>query len=206
MLSQALLAAVERSLAAALRRDPLTAHRLGELQGSRLLVKVSDSNLSLLLLPDAEGIQLLAGEHEADCSLHAPASVLLQLLVSREPQALLKHPELQLQGDSQLLVRLQQIVADLRLDGEAELERWVGPVAAHALASPLRDAWHWSRSAGDSQRQTLAEYLTEESRQLVGNNEAEVFARHLHQLQLDLDRLEARLVLLQQDPAEPSET
>lgn len=202
MLSQALLAGVERSLAAALRRDPLTARRLGELQGSRLLLQVSDSNLNLLLLPDAEGIQLLAGEHEADCTLRAPAGILLKLLLSREPQALLKHPELQLQGDSQLLIRLQQIFADLRLDGEAELQRWIGPVAAHALATPLRDAWQWSRSSADSLRQTLAEYLTEESRQLVGNNEAEVFARHLHQLQLDLDRLEARLALLQPAPTE----
>ena len=57
------------------------------------------------------------------------------------------------------------------------------------------------REGAASLRQTLAEYLTEESRQLVGQAEARARAEQLHDLRLQLDRLEARVALL--SPTDP---
>ena len=109
---------------------------------------------------------------------------------------MLQEPDVELVGDSQVLVTLQNIMTDLRLDGEAELARWLGPVAGHAIGSALRRSHHWGRESRASLRQTLAEYLTEESRQLVGQAEARARAEQLHALRLQLDRLEARVALL----------
>jgi len=197
MLPAALLKAAERSIAAALARDSVTARRLGALQGKSVLISARDPDWQLWLMP-AEGEIALrnASEQPADCELHAPSALLARLLISSDRKALLQEPDVELVGDSQVLVTLQNIMTDLRLDGEAELARWLGPVAGHAIGSALRRSHQWGRESRASLRQTLAEYLTEESRQLVGQAEARARAEQLHALRLQLDRLEARVALL----------
>lgn len=197
MLTAALLKAAERSVAAALARDSVTARRLAALQGKCLLISARDPDWQVWLLPAEGEIALRASsEQPADCELHATSALLARLLVSSDRKALLQEPEVELVGDSQLLVTLQNIMADLQLDGEAELARWLGPVAGHAIGSVLRRSHQWGRESRASLRQTLAEYLTEESRQLVGQAEARARAEQLHELRLQLDRLEARVALL----------
>ncbi|MBL4835266.1 MAG: SCP2 sterol-binding domain-containing protein [Pseudomonas sp.] len=197
MLTRAMLAAAERSLKLALDRDPLTARRLAALDGKTVLVQARDPAWQLYLQPGADGVLLAAeGTSEPDCTLSAPSALLARLLVSNQRQRLLQDPQLQLSGDTQVLVSLQNAMADLRLDGEAELARWIGPVAAHSIGTLVRGGWQWGGDARQSLERSLADYLTEESGQLVGNAEAQVSADQLYQLRLDLDRLEARVLQL----------
>ena len=202
MLSGALLRAAERSIAAALARDPVTARRIDALAGKRILVSSRQPDWQLWLMPAPGTIKLTTNsDAPADVELHAPASLLARLLVSSDRKAVLQDPDIELLGDSQVLIALQNALADLQLDGEAELARWLGPVAGHAIGSALRRSHQWGRDSRASLRQTLAEYLTEESRQLVGQSEARARAEQLHDLRLQLDRLEARVALL--SPTDP---
>lgn len=197
MLTQSLLSGAQRSLTAALARDPLTARRLAALAGKVILIQASEPEWQLYILPGAQGAELLLTSGlPPDCTLRAPSTLLARLMVSEHRQRLLQDPALQLTGDSQVLVSLQNALGDLRLDGEAELARWIGPVAGHAVANLLRTGWEWGSQAQQSLSRSLSEYLTEEGRHLVGNAEARVSADQLHQLRLDLDRLEARLARL----------
>lgn len=202
MLSGALLRAAERSIVAALARDPVTARRIDALAGKRILVSSRQPDWQLWLMPAHGTINLTTtSDAPADVELHAPASLLARLLVSSDRKAVLQDPDVELLGDSQVLIALQNALADLQLDGEAELARWLGPVAGHAIGSALRRSHQWGRDSRASLRQTLAEYLTEESRQLVGQAEARARAEQLHDLRLQLDRLEARVALL--SPTDP---
>lgn len=204
MLTRAMLVAAERSLKLALDRDPLTARRIAALEGKSVLVQARDPAWQLYLQPGSDGIGLAAeSAAEPDCTLSAPSRLLARLVISNQRQRLLQDPQLQLSGDSQVLVSMQNAMADLRLDGEAELARWVGPVAAHGIGSLARSGWQWSSEARQSLERSLAEYLTEESGQLVGNAEAQVSADQLYQLRLDLDRLEARVQQLSSNDPEP---
>lgn len=201
MPSRLLLAGVERSLALAIQQDPLTAQRLAALQGRVILIQSRAPALCIYLLPDSEGLRL-ANHHEGevDCSLSAPASLLARLALSSERQQLLQMPELELSGDTQVLVQLQNIFADLHIDGEAALARWLGPVAAHAIGRFARSGRSWLGTSRDSVQQSVAEYLTEEGQQLVGRAEADAAAAQIHELRLQLDRLDARVQrLLQPD-------
>ena len=202
MLSGALLRAAERSIAAALARDSVTARRISALAGKRILISSRQPDWQLWLMPAHGTINLsTSSDAPADVELHAPASLLARLLVSSDRKAVLQDPDVELLGDSQVLIALQNALADLQLDGEAELARWLGPVAGHAIGSALRRSHQWGRNSRASLRQTLAEYLTEESRQLVGQAEARARAEQLHDLRLQLDRLEARVALL--SPTDP---
>lgn len=204
MLSQAVLAAAERSIALAVSRDPLTARRLATLSGKVIRVESRTPDITVYLLPAGDGISLLGGQAEldADCSLAAPASMLARLALSSQKKQLLEDPAIELSGDTQVLIELQNIVADLRLDSEAELARWVGPVAAHALGQFVRRGRDWSVSTRGSLESAVREYLTEETRHLVGRREADSAAMQIHELRLRLDRLEARVQILKTPPAD----
>lgn len=193
MLQAALLTSVQRSLALAIRQDPLTAKRLGTLEGRTILIDMRQPTLRLFLQPSPSGIRLTQDySGVADCTLSAPAALLARLALSSNRQSLLQSAELELSGDTQVLVELQNIITDLQLDGEAALARWLGPVAAHAIGNFARGGQHWLTSTQSSLLQSISDYLTEEGRQLVGHSEADATATHLHELRLQLDRLEAR--------------
>ncbi|MFA5679100.1 MAG: SCP2 sterol-binding domain-containing protein [Pseudomonas sp.] len=201
MPSRLLLAGVERSLALAISQDPLTAQRLAAMYGRVILIRSSAPTMSIYVLPDDQGLSLFSHyEAEPDCTLSAPASLLARLALSSDRQQVLKDGQLELSGDTQVLVQLQNIFADLQIDGEAALARWLGPVAAHAIGSLARSGRDWLGGSRRSLQQSVAEYLTEEGQQLVGRAEADTAAARIHELRLQLDRLDARVQrLLQPD-------
>ena len=201
MLSAALLAGAERAINSALRLDPTALPRLARLGGRVIEIDCTAPVCRLFVLADGEGLRL-AGEWagESDCRLRAPATRLIQLAVSRNKTAILHEPDVDIEGDSSVLMSLAETLQDLKLDWEYEVSRLFGPVATQLLASGLRGQTGWLRQSADSLRQNLADYLNEESRALVGSDEAEMRFAELDRLKLDLDRLEARVERLAHPP------
>ncbi len=111
---------------------------------------------------------------------------------------ILHGPDVEIDGDSGVLMALAEVLQDLELDWEYEVSRLLGPVATQLLGASVRNQAQWWRDSADSLRQDLADYLNEESRTLVGNAEAETRFAELDRLKLDLDRLEARIERLAQ--------
>ncbi|WP_248805636.1 SCP2 domain-containing protein [Pseudomonas sp. MWU13-2100] len=194
MLLSGLLAGVEHGLNRVLRLDSTALSRLGHLTGKVIEVDCASPALKLFILPSDEGLLLAAHwAAEADCILRAPASSLLNLALSRDKTAVLHGPEVHLEGDSAVLLDLAGVLQDLELDWEYELSRWLGPVATPLLSGHLRSRAGWYRQGFASLKQNLAEYLSEESRALVGTQEAEARFAELDRVKLDLERLEARV-------------
>lgn len=203
MLGTALLASAEHALNRLLRLDGTARPRLARLGGRVIAVRCTAPELTLHILPNADGLRLAGHwQGEADCTLHAPAASLLRLAASRQKTAILHSPEVRLEGDSASLLALAGILEDLELDWEYELSRWLGPVATQLFAGSLQHATRWSGQSLASLRQNLADYLGEESSTLVDRHEAEARFAEVDDLRLALDRLEARLARLAH-PQEP---
>jgi len=194
MLTTALLAGLEHGVNRVLRLDSTALPRLARLTGKVIEMDCQAPALRLFILPNASGLQL-AGQWQAsaDCRLRAPAASLLRLVSSQDKSAVLHSPEVELDGDSAVLLELAAILQDLELDWEYELSRWLGPVGSHLLGAHLRSRARWTGQSLGSLRQNLADYLSEESRSLVGQLEAEARFAELDGLKLALDRLDARL-------------
>jgi ubiquinone biosynthesis protein UbiJ len=194
MLSTALLAGVELGLNRVLALDSTALPRLARLSGRVIALDCTAPALQLFILPSGEGLQL-AGQWagEADCRLRAPAASLLRLATGKDKTAVLHSPQVELDGDSAVLLELAGILQDLELDWEYELSRWLGPVGSQLLGSHIRSRANWTGKTLDSLRLNLADYLNEESRSLVGQREAEARFAELDRLKLDLDRLDARI-------------
>ncbi|MGA6099959.1 ubiquinone biosynthesis accessory factor UbiJ [Stutzerimonas marianensis] len=199
MLRTALLAAAERGINRALRLDPSALPRLARLAGRIIEVDCTRPAWRLFILADGEGLRLAADwGSEPDCRLRAPATSLLRLATSRNKTAILHGPDVEIDGDSGVLMALAEVLQDLELDWEYEVSRLLGPVATQLLGAGVRNQAQWWRDSADSLRQDLADYLNEESRTLVGTAEAETRFAELDRLKLDLDRLEARIERLAQ--------
>ncbi|CRM27821.1 Putative lipid carrier protein [Pseudomonas sp. 37 R 15] len=205
MLLAGLIASVEHGLNRVLRLDSTALARLAHLTGKVIAVDCRNPALQLFILPSDEGL-LLATQWaaEADCTLRAPAASLLHLALSRNKTAILHSPEVALEGDSAVLMDLAAVLQDLELDWEYELSRWIGPVATQLLSGHLRSRSRWYQQGFASLNQNLAEYLSEESRTLVGQREAQARFRELDKAKIDLERLEARFERLSRslDPSD----
>ena len=205
MLFAGLLASVEHGLNRVLRLDSTALARLAHLTGKVIAVDCRSPALQLFILPSDEGL-LLASQWaaEADCTLRAPAASLVHLALSRNKTAILHSPEVALEGDSAVLMDLAAVLQDLELGWEYELSRWIGPVATQLISGHLRSRSRWYQQGFASLNQNLAEYLSEESRTLVGEREAQARFRELDKAKIDLERLEARFERLSRslDPSD----
>ena len=197
MLLTGLLAGVELGLNRVLQMDSTALPRLARLSGKVIAVDGQSALLQLFILPSASGLQLAANwQAPADCQLSASPSSLLQLALAKDKTAILHRPEVSLSGDSAVLLELAAILQDLELDWEYELSRWLGPIASSLLAGHLRSRARWTRASLSSLHLDLADYLSEESRSLVGQREADARFAELDQLKLALERLDARVARL----------
>lgn len=194
MLLAGVLASVEHGLNRVLRMDSTALPRLAALEGKVIAIDCRQPSLSVFILPDEDGLMLAAHwEGEVDCTLRAPAGSLLQLAFASDKNAVLHSPQVELHGDSAVLLDLFGVLQDLELDWEYELARWLGPVPTALLAGHLRLRARWTREGLARFSQNLSEYLAEEARTLVGLREAEAAFRELDSLKLDTERLEARI-------------
>lgn len=199
MLLTGLFAAVELGLNRVLAMDSTALPRLARLSGRVIAVQCTAPALQLFILPSGEGLHLAAHwAGEPDCRLQAPATSLLRLATSKDKTAILHGADVSLDGDSAALLDLAAILQDLELDWEYELSRWLGPVASPLLGMHIRSRVNWSQQTLDSLRLNLADYLSEESRSLVGQREADARFAELDRLKLALDRLDARIERLAQ--------
>lgn len=193
MIITGLLAGVELGLNRVLRMDSTALPRLARLEGKVIAIDCQAPAVQLFILPSDEGLQLASQWGEADCTLRAPASSLLRLALAKDKTAVLHRPDVELDGDSAALLELVAVLQDLELDWEYELSRWLGPVGSQLLGGHLRSRAQWAGDSLDSLRHNLADYLSEESRSLIGQREADARFAEIDHLKLALDRLDARI-------------
>jgi ubiquinone biosynthesis protein UbiJ len=79
------------------------------------------------------------------------------------------------------------------MDWEAPLVNSLGDVTGHQLAQGLRGLFSWGQQASASFIRQLEEYIHEEARLAPPRQEVEDFYQDLEQLNLRVDRLQARL-------------
>ncbi|PVZ09664.1 MULTISPECIES: SCP2 domain-containing protein [unclassified Pseudomonas] len=197
MLERALLASAEAGINRALRLDATALPRLAQLSGAVIEIDCPRPARRLFILPGSHGLTL-AGHWEAPatCTLRAPAGRLLELAVRRDKTAVLHSADVELEGDSSALTALTDVLQNLELDWEHEVSRWLGPVGTALLSGHVRLRAQWAQQGAGRLRETLADYLNEETRALVGKREAEARWQELDELKLATDRIEARLARL----------
>jgi ubiquinone biosynthesis protein UbiJ len=101
-------------------------------------------------------------------------------------------------GDAEIANRYRELLTLARPDWEEELSRLIGDLPARHVARYTGALLTWMGQTGRTAGRNLAEYLQEESRDLVSRPEVEEFLSGVDRLRETADRVEARLVRLEQ--------
>jgi ubiquinone biosynthesis protein UbiJ len=154
----------------------------------------------LALLTGAEG------SAEADATISGSPPALLQLLragTNPEPRSAAGGRPAQIRGNAEIANQYRELFMLARPDPEEELSRWIGDIPARRLSEIARHTLEWARRARRNAGENIAEYLQEESRDLVNRTELEEFLRGVDELRETFDRIEARLGRLEARLKEP---
>jgi ubiquinone biosynthesis protein UbiJ len=142
----------------------------------------------------------MALETTSEAAAHATLSgtpLALARLAGPMPETALRTGAVHIEGDAEVAQTFSELLKHARPDLEEELSRVVGDVAAHQIGNVARSALAAARRVSDTFLQNVSEYLQEEGRDVPSRTEADEFLRGVDRLRDDVDRLEARLGLLE---------
>jgi ubiquinone biosynthesis protein UbiJ len=193
------LAAIEAVLNRGIGESPRAAGVAARLDGTSLDlevrgilgVRVAVAAGRLAMLKRAEAGALDA---RADAAVSGSATALIELFAGRLGKAAAKSDDrVEIRGDAEIAARYRELLALARPDWEEELSRLVGDLPARRLSLAAQSAMSWLHKSARTAARNLAEYLQEESRDLVSAPELEEFVADVDALRETADRVEARL-------------
>jgi ubiquinone biosynthesis accessory factor UbiJ len=144
-----------------------------------------------------ERLSLVAAEGTADATIAGSPLALLDLARGAANRNA-PHAPAQVRGDAEIASLYRQLFASSSPDLEEELSRIVGDLPARRLSQIAKQTVAWARKVQRTVGENVAEYLQEESRDLVNKPELEEFLRGVDALRETADRVEARLARLEQ--------
>ena len=191
-------ALLERALNRALALDPATRSELAGLEGRRVRLSVPAPPLALSISVEQGRLRVGPPQPPGEDGLAISATLgaaLSQALPWRDPAA---PPvgRVAIAGDAELARRVQRLAGQFDPDWDAALSRVVGEVAGHQLGKLLRGTRQWLREGAVSLAADSADFLVQESRDLVASAELAHFCDEVDTLRDRADRLEARLTRL----------
>lgn len=185
---------LEGALDRALRLDPHTQTAIRALEGRHVGVELRGANLALAI--SVRDGRLVVGPHwqqPADLNLHASPASLLAFALRRGDDSPLAPGKVDISGDAELARRMEKLLRNFRPDLEEAFAQTFGDVLGVPLARALRGAFAWTRASAQALVQDGAEYLREESRDVIAPAEMEQFLDDVDATRERADRLDVRV-------------
>jgi ubiquinone biosynthesis accessory factor UbiJ len=202
-----------RTLEAALNRaialDPDTRDALQPLDGRSVVLALDSAEAPLALRLRVDGTQLRVGpvdaEQTPDLAVRSTLGgvlslgmrmVLLRLLGAGTDDEAMPVGAMRIEGDAELARRLQRLAERFDPDWQQPFASVFGDVLGVQIANGIAAALGQARTGGRKFAETAAEYLTEESRDVVPRAELDAFHDDVDSLRDDAERLAARIARL----------
>ncbi len=190
--------ALEAALNGLLALDPDTRAALAKLDGRRIELALSAPDLALSIT--VRGEQLEVGPPDAttepDLGLRATLGGLLSQLPFLRPANSTPVGKLRLNGDAELARTLQRLAQRFDPDWDKPFADAFGPILGPQIARGLREGLRGGRRVAGNLARDAAEFLTEESRDVLGKAELSAFHDDVDALRDRAERLAARLANL----------
>ena len=186
--------ALETALDRVIDLDPETRASLRALDGRAVTVEFKNTPLAMRIA--VVGDRLVIGPAfggESALRVAATPSALLRLALARGREGAVTPGSIEVAGDADLARRLERIAARFAPDFDEAFARLFGDVAGFQIARGLRQGLVASRRAAGAFARDTAEYLSEESRDLVAKAEIEGFLDEVDTLRERADRIDARV-------------
>lgn len=187
---------VQAFLDRGVERSTTAAALCRRLEGKTFAVATGTTGLDMYFTV-TEGRLVLAGGlvTEADATIGG-SPLNLARLAGEDPEAIIRAGHVRISGDADIATDFRALLDILRPDWEEELSHLTGDAIAHETSRALHGFADWAGRARRSLGRSIAEYLTEESRDLVASTELEEFNSGVDQTAAAVDRFAAKLQLL----------
>jgi len=186
--------ALEAVLNRALALDPGTGRSLAALAGKHLEIACTLPPITLAagFTPDGQ-LTLTSEPGEFDLRLTGTALALVTLALDSSDRVSFVGTGVEVSGDNDFLRQLRAVLRNLDIDWEDALATLIGDLPAHLIVVPLRRANRWRRDAQFRAFSGLAEFAREEARLTPTRTEMEKLTTNIRHLNLDVDRIAARI-------------
>lgn len=170
---------------------------LAQVAGKSLEIRVTATPFRIRIEAAKDRIAIAAGsDAPADATIEGTPLSLARLAAPDTAQAF-RGRSLQITGDAEIAQAFQKLFSAAQPDLEEELSRVTGDAFAHHVASLAHKALRFGLKARDTFAQNVAEYLTEEGRDVPAKFEVDEFLAGVDAIREATDRLEARLEQLE---------
>ncbi|HEV8695999.1 MAG TPA: SCP2 sterol-binding domain-containing protein [Lysobacter sp.] len=189
---------LEAALNRALALDPDTRDGLRMLDGRSVALRVAAPNLALQVRVAGDRLEVgpVDDATEPDLSVRSTlAGLISQLPFFRNDNA---PPvgKLRIEGDADLARRLQRLAERFDPDWQQPFAAVFGDVLGVQIANALRAGLRYARDAAGTFATNAAEFVTEESRDVVARDELNAFYDDVDTLRDDAERIAVRVARL----------
>jgi ubiquinone biosynthesis protein UbiJ len=192
--------ALEAALNRALALDPDTRAAVHALDGQRIALTLEAPALALQIRVEGDRLRVgpVDATSEPDLAVRSTLGGLLaQLpLLAKAKRGPAPGGRLRVSGDAELARRLQHLATRFDPDWQLPFVTVFGEVLGVQIAQAVQGALRTARDLGAGLARDAAEYVTEESRDVVPRAELEAFHDDVDQLRDDAERLAARVARL----------
>ena len=191
------LAVLGRALEAALNRglalDSEAANALAGLEGRRIGIELQGLNLALAVR--ASNGRLQVGPHwdaARDLNLRATPGNLVAFALKRDDGPA-RGGKVEISGDADLARRVEKLLRGFKPDIEEAFAQTFGDVLGVPLARALQRAFAWTAESAHAFAQDSADFLRDDTRDLVASAELDGFYDAVDSFRERADRLKARI-------------
>jgi ubiquinone biosynthesis protein UbiJ len=187
---------LEAVLNRALSLDEPTRAQLGTLEGRRVGIELTGTPLALAI--EVHEGRVRVGPHwqtAGNLNLRAAPGSLLAFALRRGDESLVPPGKVDISGDAELARRLEKLLRGFRPDIEEGFAKTFGDVIGVPLARALHAAFDWSRESAEALARDTADFLRDESRDLIAPAEMDQFLDDVDGLRDRVERLAARVAL-----------
>jgi len=187
--------ALEATLNRALALDPDTRDALKPLEGRCISLALEAPPLALKVSVADQRLQVgpVDEAEEPDLAIRSTLGGLLSQLPFLRRDDAPSVGRLRVSGDAELARRLQTLASRFDPDWAQPFTAVFGDIVGVQIANTVKSALQQLRGAGEGLAQNAAEFVTEESRDVVGRAELNAFHDDVDALRDDVERLQARV-------------
>ncbi len=189
-----LTASLETALNQILYRDRALKAARQRLNGKVLTIQLQELPQSLTLVFSENQVDVLTEwQDSSDCTLKTRLAVLPKLRDRQQLTQLIRHGELEVVGDLQVVQQFSALIDMAELDPAEYLAPWLGDIAAQEVSQAAQCGVRFLQRDFKRKQDNLTQTLTEEWRLTPGPLELAWFAEEVDALTRSLDALDARI-------------
>lgn len=125
------------------------------------------------------------------------ATVFQLMRIKLNKNSALVNTQFHIQGDVDTAQLFNQLLQKHHIDWEEHLSKIIGDVTAHKMMQLLKKPTAFLKNNKKKLAEDIKEYCQEETMILPSSNEVDIFRRDVDELRLQIDRLDAKITLLQ---------